>query len=250
MTRWIRSLNFSTKLVVIAIAAMVPVIVLTVLFLSEKQKNINVAAREIAGLQRYQGLEAILLPLGMHEVWSTAAASGEGVAEKLQTATADVNRALMRQDAASDDYGAAAAEDARRWNELQYSWTALAGSKPMSTAEVIRMHSQLRQKILEYRSYIATTSGLVLDGDAVGAFIIDAAVMRIPNYESYLTEMRSRAAGVGAAGKSSMTDVQEITRTEVLAQSALGDPVAVAGQERLRGVWQICARQCYQRQHQ
>jgi methyl-accepting chemotaxis protein-1 (serine sensor receptor) len=223
MTRWIRSLNFSTKLVVIAIAAMVPVIVLTVLFLSEKQKNINIAARELAGLQHYQGLESMLLPLGMHEVWSTAAASGEGVAEKLQGATAEVNRAVIRQDSASDDYGAAAGEDARRWNEIKYAWTALAAGKPASTGEVIRMHSQLRQKILEYRSYIATTSGLTLDGDAVGSFIIDAAVMRIPNYESYVTEMRSRAASVGAAGKSTMTDVQEITRTEVLAQSALDE---------------------------
>ena len=130
MTRWIRSLNFSTKLVVIAIAAMVPVIVLTVLFLSEKQKNINIAARELAGLQHYQGLESMLLPLGMHEVWSTAAASGEGVAEKLQGATAEVNRAVIRQDSASDDYGAAAGEDARRWNEIKYSWTARAASKP------------------------------------------------------------------------------------------------------------------------
>jgi methyl-accepting chemotaxis protein len=223
MTRWIRSLNFSTKLVVIAIAAMVPVIVLTVLFLSEKQKNINVAARELAGLQHYQGLEAMLLPLGTHEVWATSAAAGEGVVEKMQAATADVNRAVSQQDAAGEDYGAPAGEDARRWNEVKYSWSALAGSKPASTADVIRMHSQLRQKILEYRSYIATTSGLALDGDAVGSPIIDAAVMRIPSYESYLTEMRSRAASVGAAGKATMDDVQEITRTEVLAQSALDD---------------------------
>jgi len=223
MTRWIRSLNFSTKLVVIAIAAMVPVIVLTVLFLSEKQKNINVAARELAGLQRYQGLEAMLLPLGTHEVWATSAAAGEGVVEKMQAATADVNRAVSQQDAAGEDYGAPAGEDGRRWNEVKYSWSALAGSKPASTADVIRMHSQLRQKILDYRAYIATTSGLVLDGDAEGSFIIDAAVMRIPSYESYLTEMRSRAAGVGAAGKATMDDVQEITRTEVLAQSALDD---------------------------
>ena len=223
MTRWIRNLNFSTKLVVIAIAAMVPVVVLTVLFLSEKQRNINVAARELAGLQRYQGLEAMLLPLGMHEIWSTAAAAGEGVAEKLQAATADVNRAVSQQDGAGQEYGAPAGEDARRWNELKYSWNALAGSKPASTAEVIRMHSQLRQKILDYRAYIAATSGLVLDGDAEGSFIIDAAVMRIPSYESYLTEMRSRAASVGAAGKATIADVQEITRTEVLAQSALDD---------------------------
>src|SRR5450631_3773098 len=138
MTRWIRSLNFSTKLVIIAIAAMVPVIVLTVLFLTEKQKNINVAARELSGLHRYQGLEAMLLPLGMHEVWSSAAAAGEGVAEKLQAATADVTRAVTQQDSASDDYGAPAGEDARRWNEVKYSWNALASSKSSSTADVIR----------------------------------------------------------------------------------------------------------------
>jgi methyl-accepting chemotaxis protein len=223
MTRWIRSLNFSTKLVIIAIAAMVPVIVLTVLFLSEKHNNIKVAARELAGLHRYQGLELMLLPLGMHEVWSAAAAAGEGVAEKLQAASADVTRAMTQQDSANDDYGAAAGEDGRRWNEVRYSWNALVSIKSTSTADVIRAHNQLRQKILDYRDYISTTSGLVLDGDSVGSFFIDAAVMRIPNYESYLTELRSRAAGVGAAGKSTMADMQEITRTEVLAQRALDD---------------------------
>ena len=68
MTRWIRDLNFSTKLVAIAIAAVVPVIVLTALFLTDKQHNINVAVRELSGMQRYQNLEAMLRPLGIHEV--------------------------------------------------------------------------------------------------------------------------------------------------------------------------------------
>ena len=88
MTRWIRGLNFSTKLVAIAIAAVVPVLILTALFLSDKQNNINLGARELSGLHRYQKLEAMLLPLGMHEVWSIAAAAGEGVSDKLQAASA------------------------------------------------------------------------------------------------------------------------------------------------------------------
>jgi methyl-accepting chemotaxis protein len=221
MTGWIRSLNFSTKLVVIAVAAMVPVIVLTVLFLSEKQKNINIAARELSGLQRYQGLEAMLLPLGMHEIWAMAAAAGEGASDKLQAASAEVTSALNRQDASNDDYGAPAGEDLRRWSEVKSAWNVVAATKSASTADVARIHSQLRQKILDYRDYIATTSGLAIDNDPAAAFIIDAAVVRIPNYESYLTEMRSRAASVGAAGKSTMADMQEITRTGVLAQSAL-----------------------------
>src|ERR1700733_9926 len=221
MTRWIRSLNFPTKLVVIAIAAMVPAVVLTVLFLSEKQQSINAVARELSGLHRSQNLEAMLPPLGMHEVWSVAAAAGEGVSDKLQAASADVTRAMNLQDAAHDDYGAPAGEDLRRWNDVKDAWNALATTKPTSSADVEYMHTALRQEILDYRDYIATTSGLAHDGDAVNSFIIDAAVMRIPDYESYLTEMRSRAAAVGAAGKPTMAELQELTRTQVLAQSAL-----------------------------
>jgi methyl-accepting chemotaxis protein len=221
MTRWIRDLNFSTKLVAIAIAAVVPVIVLTALFLSDKQNNINLGARELAGLHRTQNLEAMLLPLGMHEVWSIAAAAGEGVPDRLQAASAEVTRAMNLQDAANDDYGAPAGEDSRRWNDVKEAWNALATTKPASSADVEYMHSALRQEILDYRDYIATTSGLAHDGDAVTSFVIDAAVMRVPDYERYLTEMRSRAAAVGAAGKPTIADLQQLTRTEVLAQSAL-----------------------------
>jgi methyl-accepting chemotaxis protein len=225
MTRWIRNLNFSTKLVVIAIAAMAPLIVLTLLFASEKQKSIDSNVRELSGLQRYRSLAAMLLPLGMHEVWSTAASSGDAmaVADKLQAATAEVTRAVTQQDANDNDYGAPAGEDARRWSEVKYSWNALATARSTSAAEIIRLHSQLRQRILDYRDYIANTSGLALDGDAIGSLIIDTAVLRIPNFESHLTEMRSRAAGVGAAGKPTLADMQQITRSEVLAQSALDE---------------------------
>jgi hypothetical protein len=114
MTRWIRGLNFSTKLVAIAIAAVVPVLILTALFLSDKQNNINLGARELSGLHRYQKLEAMLLPLGMHEVWSIAAAAGEGVSDKLQAASAEVTRQMNLQDAANDDYGAPAMERRQR----------------------------------------------------------------------------------------------------------------------------------------
>ncbi|HEY3730286.1 MAG TPA: methyl-accepting chemotaxis protein [Steroidobacteraceae bacterium] len=221
MTRWIRSLNFSTKMAVIAVAAVVPVVVLTVLFLAAKQQGIDVASRELAGMHRSQSLESMLLPLGMHEVLGIAVASGENLTDKLQAATADVTREVGAQDSVTENYGAPAGEDSRRWNEVKYSWNALAMAKPGSVAEVTRLHAQLRQSILDYRDYIATMSGLALDGDPVGSFIIDASVTQIPTYEAYLTQMRAQAVAIAAAGKASMADVQEIERTEVLALNAL-----------------------------
>src|SRR5580692_10844484 len=132
MMDWLRKLSFSTKMTVIAIAGMVPMLFLTVLALSDKQKNIDVSEREIAGLHRYQNLEAMLLPVGMHEIWSAASVAGEGAAEKLQAATADVGKAVAAQDATSEEYGAPAGEDARRWSEVKLAWSTITASKAPS----------------------------------------------------------------------------------------------------------------------
>src|SRR5580704_8390655 len=226
MIDWLRRLSFSTKMTVIAIAAMVPMLFLAVLALSDKQRNINVSAREIAGLHHYQSLQAMLLPVGMHEIWSAASVAGEGAAAKLLAATSDEDKAVAQQDAVNDDYGAPSGEDGRLWSEVKLAWTTITTSKASSVAEVVRLHSELRHKILDYRDYIATTSGLVLDGDPVTFFMIDATVRQIPDYESYVTELRSHAAAVGAAGKSTMTDVEQITRSEVLARGALDEVAA------------------------
>ena len=118
MIDWLRKLSFSAKMSVIAVAATVPLLFLTVLTLSDKQKGIGVVSQETAGLHHYQNLEAMLLPLGVHEIWSAASVAGEGAAEKLQSATADVSRAIAQQDASTEEYGAPAGEDARRWNEI------------------------------------------------------------------------------------------------------------------------------------
>ncbi len=220
MSRWIRNLNFSTKLLVIMIAGIFPLVVLSTLYLSQKQRSIHEVEAQLAGLSRYQNLEAMLLPVGVHEIWSTAAAAGEGAADKLQAAGDDLTRIMSRQDEINQRLGASA-EDMRHWNDVKSAWSDITSARGASVADVIRMHSALRQKILDYRDYIAADSGLALDSDPVTHFMIDATVTGIPDYESYVTQMRSHAAAVGAAGKATVADDEQITRDQVLAQGAL-----------------------------
>jgi methyl-accepting chemotaxis protein len=221
MIGWVRKVPFSTKMAVIALAAMVPLVFLTVLEIIEKQTSINVQAHELAGLHHYRNLEAMLLPIGMHEIWTAASVAGEGAAEKLQAATSDVTRAIAQQDANNEAYGAPAGEDTRRWGEIKQQWEMITSSRPSTVAEVVKEHTELRRRLLDYRDYISTISGLVHDSDPATYFLVDATVTQIPDYESYVTEMRSHAAAVGAAGKSTMSDVEQITRSAVLAQGAL-----------------------------
>jgi methyl-accepting chemotaxis protein len=220
MTRWIRNLSFRTKMLVIVVAALVPLVILTVLHMAGQQHGIRVTERELAGLHRYHNVEELLLPVGVHEIWSVAAAAGEGAADRLQQASSDIEQAIRQQDAVQEDYGAAD-EDARRWSEIKSAWATLSGSRPTNVADAVRTHSELRQKIIDYRDFIASASGLALDSDGVTHFLVDATVMHVPDYLAYVTELRSHAATAGAAGKASSTDAAQITRTEVLAQGAL-----------------------------
>jgi methyl-accepting chemotaxis protein len=226
MTRWIRNLSFSTKMVVIMVAGLVPVVFLSALYLTEKQAAIVTVERELAGVHRYQNLEAMLLPVGVHEIWSAAALVGEGASDKLQASADDLVRLMNQQAGITDDYGASNDEDAQRWNAVRSAWSSIQAAKPKNISDVIRLHTQLRRKILDYRDYIANTADLLLDSNPITSFMLDATVVQIPNYESDVTELRSRAANVAVAGKSGMADLEEITRTEVLAEGAL-DQTAV-----------------------
>lgn len=220
MSRWIRNLNFSTKLLVIMVAGIFPLVVLSWLYLAQKERSIHAVQAELTGMSRYRNIEAMLLPVGVHEIWSTAAAAGEGAADKLQAANDDLTRLMSQQDEVNERLGANDA-DLRRWNDVKTAWSNIISARGATVADVIRMHSALRQKLLDYRDYIAADSGLALDSDPVTHFMIDATVIRIPNYESYVTQMRSHAAAVGAAGKSTVADDEQITRDQVLAQGAL-----------------------------
>jgi len=241
LNRWIRNLSFARKLVLVGIAALVPLLIVTGLFLSEKQRDISLGERELAGLHRYGALETLLLPLGMHEIWraaqaaaspGAAAAGGaaapgnaglEGAAGELQIATADIERALSVQDAQSEDYGAPAGEDARRWNEIKTAWDLLRRNSAASLSEIERAHAELRGQILAYRDYIADTSGLTLDSTPLINFVIDATVLQWPDFESDLAEMRSHAVSVALApaSRSSKVDFEQILHSQVLASGAL-----------------------------
>ena len=221
MTRWIRNLKFSTKLVVIMVAGLVPVVLLSVLYLTQKQGEIAHAEGEQIAAQRYQSVEAMLLPVGVHEVESIATLLGQGAPDRLQASVNDLARIMGQHTAYAEGDGAAADEDTAHWNAVRYAWNRILASKPTSVADVIRAHTELRHKIIEYRDYLGFTSGLLLESNPNTFYMIDVALYQIPNYEIDAAELRAHAIDVASSGKSGMNDIERITRAEVLAQESL-----------------------------
>ena len=223
MTRWIRNLNFSTKLVVIMVAGLVPVVLLSGLYLTQKQREIDHAERELLAAQRYENVEAMLLPVGAHEVESIATLLGQGAPDRLQAPVNEMAR-IMSQHVPyidGDGDGAAADEDSARWNAVRYAWNRILTAKPSSVADVNRLHSELRRKIMEYRDYLGFTSGLLLESNPNTFYMIDVAMYQIPNYEVNAADLRAHAIDAATSGKVGMNDIEQINRAEVLAQESL-----------------------------
>jgi methyl-accepting chemotaxis protein len=221
MTRWIRNLNFSTKLVVIMVAGLVPVVLLSALYLTQKQREIAGAERELLAAQRYENIEALLSPVGVHEVESIATLLGQGAPDRLQAPVNELARLMSQHVPYIDGDGSAADEESAHWDAVRYAWGRILAAKPSSVADVIRLHSELRRKILEYRDYLGFTSGLLLESNPDTFYMIDVVLYQIPNYEIDVAELRAHAIDAATGGKVGMNDVEQITRAEVLAQESL-----------------------------
>lgn len=222
MKGWISHLRFPHKMAAIVIASMIPTVLLSVLFFRIKQAEIQQTDLETSGMNMYHPIEEMLAPLGEHEVWAAAAASGDPAGKsKARSAAADAAQILSTMDSLSFDYGAPAGEDRRRWNEVKTRFNEIVASSPSSVAEVQKQHDELRARMLDYRNYIVTTSRIVLDPEPESYYLLRAATIELPDFERHFAEMRTAAAAIGAAGQPSTALVSDVVRAQVLAERAL-----------------------------
>jgi methyl-accepting chemotaxis protein len=121
MTRWIRNLNVSTKLVVIAIAAMVPVMVL---------KGIDINARELSGLLL---AAAMLIGLGSlnRVICDTVAGMNDVVTGTRQSALAVASNARL-----ADKLAHAARDQAERGGAIVQQAVAAMGEIDIASRKI------------------------------------------------------------------------------------------------------------------
>ncbi|MFT3905013.1 MAG: methyl-accepting chemotaxis protein [Steroidobacteraceae bacterium] len=222
MKGWISHLSFPQKMAAIIVASTIPIVLLSVLFFRSQQNDIQQTALEIGGMTMYHPVEEMLAPVGEHEVWAAAAASGDPAGKtKARAAAEEAAKQVAEMDALSAVYGAPDGEDRRRWNEVKAKFNDVVAASPGSVAEVQKQHDELRTKMLDYRNYVVTTSHIVLDQQAVSYYLLRAATVELPDFEQHFSEMRTAAAAIGAAGQPSTALVSDVVEAQVLAERAL-----------------------------
>ena len=219
---WIRNLPFPVKLGAITAVMLVPVLLLGFFFTKTENDTIRLSQNIDAGLHYYHEMEEMLLPLGEREAYSVARALGDSSAgAKVDAATAEIDAVIEMQDKVPMEFDGDTAEAARRWDKIKSDWQRLKTTRSQLPSEISSAHDEVRNQVMDFISWIATTSGIALDPGAVSYFVLDNAALRVPQLEAALADVRAGAARIAAQGSSTEAERISLAREMAHVQVAM-----------------------------
>jgi methyl-accepting chemotaxis protein len=207
---WIKNLRFGVKMGAIVAAMLLPLALLVFFFVRTEQGIIRAAVNEAQGASYFDPIESMLLPLADHEAKIVLAVLGrsEGRFDSVVGAV-DGKFADLAGNPPQFEVPAGVAEG--KVNALRAQWAQLQTARPSSVQEVLQQHGALRKAVLDYRDWVASTSGMALDPSPVTYYLLDAAIVRVPDFNAELSRLRALALSAAAAEA-----VDDWTRNEII----------------------------------
>lgn len=192
-------LRFTGKFTLVILVLMIAIGVLAALLYSRLDVSIDQARSELKGLAVVQPLIKTIQLTQQHRGRSAAVLGGkaEQKPEAERTAKA-VEEALAKVEIAMTE----ALKSSAEWRTIRADWVRLAtGGFDMSLVANISAHRELIHKMLAFMTEVADRYGLTQDPEVGSYYLMDTALVRLPNLLETLGRMRANGAGVLAAGK-------------------------------------------------
>ena len=196
------NLKISRKLGLIVTAFFIPLIALLSLFALNQQRNLDMAATELRGLEYIPPLTRVLTGIPLHRDLSIRYTSGDRSLEpQLEAVAAEVNEALNEllavQERSGEGFGTG--EYVR---ELVAGWQALERSAPRLNPEVnFQQHSELvSARVFPLLEQVTDRSGLGLDADLGDFYLSKLALETLPSISESLSQLRDQGSGVVTRG--------------------------------------------------
>ncbi len=240
---WIRNLRFGFKMTAIVAAMLVPLALLTFFFIRTVQHSIGTAVNESHGAAYFEPVDSVLLPLADHQAHAVLAGLGMDAPQFAESASA-VDAKLAELAANPPQFDAPDGVVDTKVGALRAQWAKLRASEARSVPDVMAQHRAFKTQVLAYRDWVAATSGMALDPSPDTYYLIDSAIVRVPNFNADVSTLRALA--LSAAGSPAPDNYvrNELARVESriissldnlesnLDQAALGGPGGAAAQQK------------------
>jgi twitching motility protein PilJ len=201
----LNNLKIWQKLALISSLLALPIVVLILLFVSARDRQIAHTQREIEGLDYVAALRPLLENLPLHRDAALAVAYGDEnsrprlntISQTLKNALAnanDVNARLGAQLGVAADY----ANYSKAWSD--------ATASPLPAAEVFAKHNAAFTQLTGLIRAAGEKSGLRTDQEVAYFYLADTILAQIPDLAGHISQLRAYATSVASQGKVSPQD--------------------------------------------
>ncbi len=204
----IRNMKIWQKLVLAGVLAVIPVVMLTVLFLQSRNEQITRTQAELAGLEYVTPMRQLLERLPQHRSAASAFLSGDtSVGPMLMNVQAQVDGAVGVLTQLEERRGRGLGTTAS-WDSIRVRWQDLAQRvRSLSPEESNTRHTALLADVLAHLRRIGDKTGLSADPDLDAFYLSDSILNQIPWTAEYLGQLATQGSGIAA--RSAMTANEE-----------------------------------------
>ena len=197
-------ISIRSKLLVMGVVFIVPVIVMSWMTGKRLGAEIAVAETERAGVHFLAPARDVLSAVQLHRGTSQLALAGDQRAgERLAAVAKKVDDALLQiENLAKTHSGLQVAGGVAG---LQAKWSGIKSKTgALSAADDFKAHTAVAEEVLAFLGLVGDSSGLILDPEIETFYLMNAAVSQLPKIIELSALTRGLAAG--AAARKSVTD--------------------------------------------
>ena len=188
-------LGFASKIGVIGILFMVPIVGITTVLFNKYGVDIEFARQERAGVTMVKPVRQLLQELQSHRYNNRLVLAGKVENEPRMVEYAGrIDKSFASLDALDKEHGARFATS-EGYAKLRAAWQKLKpASRSMPVDDALKAHNELIAQTVAYISAIADGSVLSLDPDLDSYYLMDAALFRVPVFAENMAQIRLHAS--------------------------------------------------------
>ncbi len=199
----LNQLKFPAKFALIFMLFLVPIVYVIYSTIDTHSEIIRIAEREKFGIDYLTKLKPIYTNMAQTRGMTNAYLNGQSeMARKIQQKRQNlINNFIELSNI--DKKLTTILKTSNKVTDLQSKWQQLQQDAfDLSAAESFSRHTALIKQTLLLNEHIIESSGLILDSNPIGHFLMDASFMRLPILIENMGKARGLGAGIAAAGES------------------------------------------------
>lgn len=195
-------LKYPQKMMLISVLFILPLIIISYLYMAELGNKIESTEKEQRGLEYIQTVRQIYQHLPQHRGMTNAYLNGANAFEKkILTKRIEIKADIININNIDALYGDEFNTHSL-WGSIKKDWLILEKDAfNWPAADIFSRHTRLISKVYSLFEQISNESGLVLDPNINTSFLMDVIIYRTPLVTENLGQSRGMGSGVAARGE-------------------------------------------------